>query len=100
MCVDYRALTKVTIHNPYPLPQIDELFDQLQGAQLLCPCRAMQHAQYLRHRKEDGANNPQRKDYIITAKSNKYPWLHWQGVGPLQYNYRGDPNVHDIVQSR
>ena len=32
MCVDYRALNKVTIKNRYPLPRIDELFDRLQGA--------------------------------------------------------------------
>ncbi|WVZ49155.1 hypothetical protein U9M48_000532 [Paspalum notatum var. saurae] len=32
MCVDYRALNKVTVKNKYPLPRIDDLFDQLQGA--------------------------------------------------------------------
>ena len=32
MCVDYRGLNAVTIKNKYPLPCIDELFDQLQGA--------------------------------------------------------------------
>ena len=32
MCVDYRALNKVTVHNRYPLPRIDELLDRLQGA--------------------------------------------------------------------
>ncbi|WVZ70284.1 hypothetical protein U9M48_018961 [Paspalum notatum var. saurae] len=31
MCVDYRTLNKVTIKNKYPLPRIDDLFDQLQG---------------------------------------------------------------------
>jgi hypothetical protein len=32
MCVDYRSLNKVTIKNKYPLPRIDDLFDQLKGA--------------------------------------------------------------------
>jgi hypothetical protein len=31
LCVDYRALYEVTIKNKYPLPRIDDLFDQLQG---------------------------------------------------------------------
>jgi hypothetical protein len=31
MCVDYRALNKVTVKNRYPLPRIDDLFDQLSG---------------------------------------------------------------------
>ncbi|GJY42701.1 putative reverse transcriptase domain-containing protein [Tanacetum coccineum] len=32
MFIDYRELNKLTIKNRYPLPRIDELFDQLQGA--------------------------------------------------------------------
>ena len=34
MCIDYRQLNKVTVKNKYPLPRIDDLFDQLQGALL------------------------------------------------------------------
>ncbi|KAD7116844.1 hypothetical protein E3N88_04112 [Mikania micrantha] len=33
MCIDYRELNKLTIKNRYPLLRIDDLFDQLQGAQ-------------------------------------------------------------------
>ncbi|GJY93010.1 putative reverse transcriptase domain-containing protein, partial [Tanacetum coccineum] len=33
MCIDYRELNKLTIKNRYPLPRIDDLFDQLQGSQ-------------------------------------------------------------------
>eukprot|EP00253_Pinus_taeda_P034937 PITA_34937 len=31
MCIDYRQLNKLTINNKYPLPRIDELFDQVKG---------------------------------------------------------------------
>ena len=34
LCIDYRELNKVTIRNQYPLPRIDDLFDQLQGARV------------------------------------------------------------------
>ncbi|XP_073153550.1 uncharacterized protein [Henckelia pumila] len=32
LCIDYRELNKITIKNRYPLPRIDDLFDQLKGA--------------------------------------------------------------------
>ncbi|GJZ28275.1 putative reverse transcriptase domain-containing protein [Tanacetum coccineum] len=31
MCIDYRELNRLTVKNRYPLPRIDDLFDQLQG---------------------------------------------------------------------
>jgi hypothetical protein len=34
MCIDYRELNMVTIKNRYPLPRIDDLLDQLQGARV------------------------------------------------------------------
>ncbi|KAG8498972.1 hypothetical protein CXB51_005381 [Gossypium anomalum] len=34
LCIDYRQLNKVTIKNKYPVPRIDDLFDQLKGASL------------------------------------------------------------------
>ena len=34
LCIDYRQLNRVTIKNQYPLPRIDDLFDQLRGARV------------------------------------------------------------------
>ncbi|GJX00484.1 putative reverse transcriptase domain-containing protein [Tanacetum coccineum] len=34
MCIDYRELNKLIVKNRYPLPRIDELFDQLQGSNI------------------------------------------------------------------
>ena len=31
LCVEYKKLNKMTIKNKYPLPRIDDLFDQLRG---------------------------------------------------------------------
>ena len=32
LCIDYRKLNRVIVKNKYPLPRIDDLFDQLKGA--------------------------------------------------------------------
>ena len=34
LCIDYRQLNKVIVKNMYPLPRIDDLFDQLKGARV------------------------------------------------------------------
>ena len=34
LCIDYRQLNKLTVKNKYPLPRIDDLFDQLKGARI------------------------------------------------------------------
>jgi hypothetical protein len=32
LCIDYRSLKKNIVKNPYPIPQIDDLLNQLKGA--------------------------------------------------------------------
>ena len=34
MCIDYKKLNKMTVKNKYPLPRIDDLFDQMKEAKL------------------------------------------------------------------
>jgi hypothetical protein len=34
LCIDYKALNKIPVMNPYPIPRIDDLLDQLKGAKL------------------------------------------------------------------
>jgi hypothetical protein len=35
LCIDYRSLNEVNIRNKYPLPRIEDLFDQMRGAKVL-----------------------------------------------------------------
>nr|GEX69053.1 retrotransposable element Tf2 [Tanacetum cinerariifolium] len=53
MCIDYRELNKLTIKNRYPLPRIDDLFDQLQGSRYLSKIDLRSGYHQLRVREED-----------------------------------------------
>ena len=53
MCIDYRELNKVTIKNRYPLPRIDDLFDQLQGASYFSKIDLRSGYHQLKVREED-----------------------------------------------
>jgi hypothetical protein len=41
LCIDYRQLNKTNIKNKYPLPRIDDLFDQLGGASIFSKIELM-----------------------------------------------------------
>ncbi|KAJ9545394.1 hypothetical protein OSB04_025101 [Centaurea solstitialis] len=53
MCIDYRELNKVTVKNKYPLPRIDDLFDQLQGAKFFSKIDLRSGYHQLKVREED-----------------------------------------------
>ena len=53
MCVDYRAFNDKTIKNKYPLPRIDDLLDELHGAQFFSSLDLQQAYHQLRLKPED-----------------------------------------------
>ena len=53
LCIDDRQLNKVTIQNQYPLPRIDDLFDQLQGAKVFSKIDLRSGYHQLKVRRED-----------------------------------------------
>ena len=53
LCIDYRELNKVTIRNQYPLPRIDDLFYQLQGAKVFSKIDLRSGYHQLKIRSED-----------------------------------------------
>ncbi|GKB59707.1 putative reverse transcriptase domain-containing protein [Tanacetum coccineum] len=53
MCIDYRKLNKLTVKNRYPLPRIDELFDQLQGSKVYSKVDLRSGYHQFRVREED-----------------------------------------------
>ncbi|GKA65828.1 putative reverse transcriptase domain-containing protein [Tanacetum coccineum] len=53
MCIDYLELNKLTIKNRYPLPRIDDLFDQMQGSSVYSKIDLRSGSHQLRIREED-----------------------------------------------
>ncbi|GJR90813.1 hypothetical protein Tco_0214824, partial [Tanacetum coccineum] len=53
MCIDYRELNKLTVKNRYPLPRIDDLFDQFQGSSVYSKIDLRSGYHQLRVREED-----------------------------------------------
>ncbi|GJR47130.1 putative reverse transcriptase domain-containing protein [Tanacetum coccineum] len=53
ICIDYRELNRLTIKNRYPLPRIDDLFDQLQGSSVYSKIDLRSGYHQLRIREED-----------------------------------------------
>ncbi|GJU33191.1 putative reverse transcriptase domain-containing protein [Tanacetum coccineum] len=69
MCIDYRELNKLTIKNRYPLPRIDDIFDQLQGSSVYSKIDLRSGYHQLRIREED---------ILITAFRTRYGYYEFQ----------------------
>ncbi|TYK20945.1 ty3-gypsy retrotransposon protein [Cucumis melo var. makuwa] len=63
LCIDYRELNKVTVKNRYPLPRIDDLFDQLQGATVFSKIDLRSGYHQLRIKDGDVPKTPFRSRY-------------------------------------
>ncbi|GJT57285.1 putative reverse transcriptase domain-containing protein [Tanacetum coccineum] len=81
MCIDYRELNKFTVKNHYPLPRIDDLFDQLQGSSMYSKIDLRSGYHQLRIKEED---------IPITAFGTRYGHFEFQ----VAYNVYGldEPN--------
>ena len=53
LCVDYHSLNEVTINNKYPLPKIEDLFDQLNGAKVFSKINLRSGYYHLKIRPQD-----------------------------------------------
>ncbi|GJT70813.1 putative reverse transcriptase domain-containing protein [Tanacetum coccineum] len=69
MCIDYRELNKLTVKNRYPLPRINDLFDQLQGSSVYSKIDLRSGYHQLRIREED---------ILITAFRTRYGHYEFQ----------------------
>ncbi|GJV26320.1 putative reverse transcriptase domain-containing protein [Tanacetum coccineum] len=86
MCIDYRELNKLTVKNRYPLPRIDDLFDQLQGLSVYSKIDLRSGYHQLKVRNEDIPKTAFRTRHLIDsrgihvdpakieAKNKKYIW--------------------------
>ncbi|GJX06803.1 retrotransposon protein, putative, ty3-gypsy subclass [Tanacetum coccineum] len=68
LCIDYRELNKLTINNRYPLPRIDDLFDQLQGLSVYSKIDLSSGYHQLRVRDQDIPKTTFRTRHLIDSQ--------------------------------
>ncbi|GJU17570.1 putative reverse transcriptase domain-containing protein [Tanacetum coccineum] len=72
MCIDYRKLNKLTVKNRYPLPRIEDLFDQLQGSNVYSKIDLRSGFHHLRVREEDIPKTTFRTQYGHYEKKKEH----------------------------
>nr|GEV81822.1 putative reverse transcriptase domain-containing protein [Tanacetum cinerariifolium] len=75
MCIDYRELNKLTVKNCYPLPRIDDLFDQLQGSSVYSKINLRSGYHQLRKVKFDWGDKQEAAFQLIKQKLCSAPIL-------------------------
>ncbi|GKA81569.1 putative reverse transcriptase domain-containing protein [Tanacetum coccineum] len=88
ICIDYRELNKLTIKNRYPLPRIDDLFDQLQGSSVYSKIDLRSGYHQLRIREED---------IPITAFRTRYG--HYEFSRKAFWELTNSPHIHALMNS-
>jgi hypothetical protein len=73
MCVDYRSLNEVTIKNMYPLPRIEDLFDQMNGASVFSKIDLRSGYHQLKIRESDIPKTALKKERKIRGSKRKAP---------------------------
>jgi hypothetical protein len=69
MCIDYRALNKITLKNQYPFPRIDDLFDQLQHGKYFTKLDLKSGYHQVRVKEEDTRKT------TFKTRQGLYEWL-------------------------
>ncbi|GKB06108.1 putative nucleotidyltransferase, ribonuclease H [Tanacetum coccineum] len=98
MCIDYRELNKLTVKNRYPLPRIDDLFDQLQGSSVYSKIDLRSGYHQLRVREEDIPITAFRTRYghyeFQKAYLDKYPVIAFIDDILIYSKTKGEHNEH------
>ncbi|GKA24191.1 putative reverse transcriptase domain-containing protein [Tanacetum coccineum] len=107
ICIDYRELNKLTVKNRYPLPRIDDLFDQLQGSRVYSKIDLRSGYHQLRVHEEDISKTTFRTRYghyefvivfiddiLIYSKSRK------EHEGHLSEGIHVDPAKIDSIKGK